>query len=114
MVGEANSISENGVVLTIIFWSYMLGRAAAVSPRLERLLRPSPIALVRNWCMLRANVRRESVTRDELMTQLREAGIEDLAVVKIARLEGDGHISIIRADGSSPEPKVRKADPGAA
>ena len=55
---------------------------------------------------------RESVTREELMTQLREAGIEDLAQVKVARLEGDGHISIIRWDGAVPA-NIRKSDSAA-
>lgn len=113
MVGEADSVTENGVVvLTILFWSYALDRAAAASPRIERWLRPAPLELVRNGRMLRDNMHRESVTREELMTQLREAGIEDLAQVKVARLEGDGHISIIRWDGAAPA-NVRKGDPAA-
>ena len=41
------------------------------------------------------------------MTQLREAGIESVADVKVARLEGDGHISVIRSDGA-PGHGVRK------
>lgn len=108
MVGKADSITENGVVvLTILFWSYAFDRAAEASPIIERLLRPPPLPLVRNGHMLRQNMHRESVTPEELMTQLREAGIESVADVKVARLEGDGHISIIRSHGA-PGQRVRK------
>jgi uncharacterized membrane protein YcaP (DUF421 family) len=44
-------------------------------------------------------MRREFVTADELMAQLRQHGIEHLSQVKLAAMESDGSISIIRADG---------------
>ena len=31
------------------------------------------------------------------MSQQREEGVEDLAAVKLARLEGDGRLSVIKA-----------------
>lgn len=35
-------------------------------------------------------------TREELDAKLREQGISDLAQVRAAYLEGDGHVSVIR------------------
>jgi uncharacterized membrane protein YcaP (DUF421 family) len=40
-------------------------------PAFQRLVRPAPLPLVRNGKLLYANMRRELVTREELMTQLR-------------------------------------------
>ncbi|MCF6159661.1 MAG: DUF421 domain-containing protein [wastewater metagenome] len=40
-------------------------------------------------------MRREFITEDELMSKLREQGVEQLEKVKIAYMEGDGRISAI-------------------
>ena len=36
------------------------------------------------------------LSREELMSQLREEGVEDLTAVKVGRLEGDGRLSVIK------------------
>jgi uncharacterized membrane protein YcaP (DUF421 family) len=36
------------------------------------------------------------LTEDELMGQLREKEIEDVREVRLARLEGDGRISVLK------------------
>jgi len=43
-------------------------------------------------------MRKEFITEEELKTQLREEGIDDIAKVKSALLEGDGNISVIPYD----------------
>lgn len=43
-------------------------------------------------------MRRELLTKDELMANLRENGVEDLSKVKKAFVEGDGNISFILFD----------------
>jgi uncharacterized membrane protein YcaP (DUF421 family) len=61
----------------------------------------------------RRNLRREFITMDELHEKLREQGIETLADVKAAYLEGDGQISVIR-NGEPVKQKPRpKGVPGA-
>lgn len=47
--------------------------------------------------MLRKNLEREMITEDELNSQLRQSGIDELTTVKRARLEPDGHISVIKS-----------------
>jgi uncharacterized membrane protein YcaP (DUF421 family) len=48
-------------------------------------------------------MRQELITIEELKSKLREQGIEDLGEVKIAHLEEDGEISVLRHDGKEPE-----------
>lgn len=48
------------------------------------------------------NAAKESVTREELLAQLRMQGVESLDEVAVARMEGDGRISVIRKDGREP------------
>jgi uncharacterized membrane protein YcaP (DUF421 family) len=46
----------------------------------------------------------ESVSRNDLLTALREQGVASLKEVRYAILELDGKISVIRSDAPSPEP----------
>ena len=43
-------------------------------------------------------MRREMITMDELMCQLREQGVEGVGEVKRCYIEGDGHVSFIKKD----------------
>jgi uncharacterized membrane protein YcaP (DUF421 family) len=104
MSGDYQSITE-GVVLvaTILAWNYLIDWLDHRFPAL-RINASGPLLLVRDGRMVRANMRREKVTMDELMRQLRQHGIEDIAAVKRAYVEGDGRISIIPADDSPAGP----------
>lgn len=48
--------------------------------------------------MLYHYMRRELITEDELMSELRQQGVESLADVKQAYMEADGSISVIACD----------------
>ncbi len=88
----------DGVVLvgTIIFWNYALDRLAFHSPWFERFIHPPPLPLVKNGRMLFRNMRAETISREELLSQLREAGVSDINQVKVAYIEGDGRVSVIK------------------
>jgi len=86
------------LVATIICWSYGLDWLGYRFPRVQRLLHPPPLLLVKEGRLLRQNMHQELVTKEELLTQLREQGVEDLAQVKAAYMEGDGRISVITDD----------------
>jgi uncharacterized membrane protein YcaP (DUF421 family) len=109
MTAEYRSVPEGLVlVVTIIFWNYALDWLASKSPRFERWVQPPPLLLVKDGCLLRRNMRQELLTEDELMSQLRQQGCEDLAQVKRAYMEGDGRISVIRATGDTPNQAPRR------
>lgn len=84
------------LVLTIAFWDYALDWICFRFPTVRPFLRPPPLPLVRDGQLCRRNLQKEMITRDELMSQLREQGIEGLAEVHLACLEGDGRISVIK------------------
>ena len=63
-----------------------------------RLLHPPSLLLVRNGHIQGRNLRSELITRQDLLAQLREQGVEDLRSVKKAYLESDGRVSVIRND----------------
>lgn len=96
MTGGATSIMSGVIiVLTVVAWNYILNSLSYRIPMLERLVSPPPLRVVEKGKMLRRNMRQEFLTEQELMAQLREEGIEDLAKVKAAHIEGDGNISVI-------------------
>jgi len=93
------SVVEGAIlVATILFWSYTIEWLQYRVPAFERLVREPKLKLIEDGRLLRQNMRRELVTLDELMAQLRENGLEDCADVKAAYMEANGCISIIKAE----------------
>jgi len=77
MSGGYDTFSEGAIlVLTIVGWNWLLDMRQGVPQR--------------------HHLRREFITLEELNEKLREQGIENIADVKVAYLEGDGQISVIR------------------
>jgi uncharacterized membrane protein YcaP (DUF421 family) len=100
MAGSYNSIPDGLLlVATIVFWSFALDWLAYHVPWMARFLHPPPLPLVRDGRLLRRNMRRELITEDELMSQLRQQGVENLESVQRASMEGDGRISVIKRNG---------------
>lgn len=96
------------LVATIIAWSYALDYLAFRFPLVGRFVYPPPLALVRDGKLLRRNMRQELITYEELISQLREQGIDDVAKVRRANVEGDGRISVVLFDDKEREPKARE------
>ena len=98
MAAEYQSIPD-GLVLcgTIIFWAFALDWVAYHVPAVRPWISSPPLLLIKDGKMLPRNMRRELITEDELQSQLREQGIDDLADVREAYLESDGRFSVIRA-----------------
>lgn len=99
---EYTSVTEAVVlVLTIVAWDYLIDWLAWKSPVLRRWLIAPPLTVVIDGRYNEPNMRREMISRDELDAQIRLAGIDDIAEIKIARLEGDGRLSVIKKMGSA-------------
>lgn len=109
MSSEYKSVTEGAVLVgTIVAWDYSLDWLGYRFPALRRLLRPAPLPLVKDGRALRRNMRQELVSMDELMSQLREQGVEHLSEVKQCHLEGDGHISVIKRESGGDEGSPKK------
>lgn len=101
MSAEYKSVAEGMVLVgTLILWSVIVDRASYFWPPIDRLLDPGRICLVKDGIMQRRGMRREYVTRDELMSELRQQGIDDLAEVRRAYMESQGNISVLKVKKS--------------
>ncbi len=114
MSGEYKSIADGMVLVgTLVVWNALLDYLSFRSPAFSRLMDSPARPLIRNGQLIRANLRREWITRDELMGLLRTHGVEDTAQVKAAYLEANGEISVIKREEKDGANNSRKRTPGA-
>lgn len=91
---EHHSVTDGLILIaTIAFWNYSLDWLGQHVAWVQRFYHPPPLQLVKNGRLLRKNMRQELITEDELMSHLRRAGVNDLAEVAEAHMEGDGSIT---------------------
>lgn len=110
-----NDFSITGATLAIFtfaFWTVLLGWLAYAFPALRKLLEDEPRVIIRNGQLLKANLRRDRMTIEEVESEMRLAGIATVGEVDWAILEPNGKISFIGKQDSArsdqkdqPEPK---------
>ena len=109
MAGEYKSITDGLVLIgTLIFWNVVLDWAAYRSPMLRRFLQPSSLPLIRNGKWIRQNLKTQWITTDEILSKLRERGIDDIGIVRLATLEPDGELGVRKTtaeDVEAPTPR---------
>jgi len=114
MSGGYDTFSEGAIlVLTIVGWNWLLDVLSYRFALVRQFASPRRLTLVRHGVPQRQQMRREYITMEELNEKLREQGIEHLSDVKVAYLEGDGQISVIRNASSPEEQPPSRGLPGA-
>jgi uncharacterized membrane protein YcaP (DUF421 family) len=112
MIGDGTSASDCVVLIsTLVFWNVLIDWATWRFPTMEKLFAAKRLLLVRNGRRNRRNMRREFISDAELLSKVREAGLEDLSRVKVMYLESDGEISLIRQPPDD-DPKESPKPPG--
>lgn len=111
MQGEYKSINDGLVLLaTLIAWNFGLDWLSYRFAAVARFLEARPEVLVRHGRVNRKAMKREMITMEELEGKLREAGVETLAEVRVARLEGDGKLSVFKIEQAERQPRSPEAD----
>jgi uncharacterized membrane protein YcaP (DUF421 family) len=114
MSGGYDTFAEGAIlVLTIVAWNWLLDFLSWRFAAVRRFATPPPLLLVREGVPQLRNMRREFITLRELQEKLREQGIEQMADVKKAFLEGDGQISVIKQEPDDASPPRKAAATGA-
>lgn len=110
MIGEATSATDAIVLIsTLVFWNVVIDWATYRWPAVEKLFAARRLLLVRDGKRQRRNMRREWISDAELMSKMREEGLEDLSRVKFMYLESDGEISLIRQSAAEGAPPPKPA-----
>jgi uncharacterized membrane protein YcaP (DUF421 family) len=104
MAGHYNSITE-GLVLaaTIIGWAILIDWLDFKFPQWH-LAAAGPLQIISNGELLRQNMKRDKITEEEVMSQLRQHGQDSPRSVAKAFVEGDGHFSVILRKGEPMRP----------
>lgn len=97
MAGEYKSLADGLVLVsTLVVWNLLLDWLSFRSASFRRFAQPSALCMVRNGRLLRRAMREEMLSETELMSQLRENGVDDLSQVKAAYMEPNGNLSVIK------------------
>jgi uncharacterized membrane protein YcaP (DUF421 family) len=95
---EYGSVTEGlTLVLTIVAWEYLIDWLQYRYPALRPILTAPSLTLIEDGRVNQANLRQELLTEEELRAQLREKEVVKYDEVKLAKLEGDGRLSVIKA-----------------
>ncbi len=107
MINNDNTLGGGLVAASVLLGlNWTLNRVISRFRGAERFLVGEPILIVHDGQPIRARMRREGITMDQLNAALREHGLDDLSQVHVAVLESDGTISIVPA--GTPVLKTRR------
>jgi uncharacterized membrane protein YcaP (DUF421 family) len=89
-------LAEGVLALALLVWlQYAITWASVRFPRFQHLIKAEPTLLVHEGCYLDAALRRQRVTREEILAALRQSGKTDVAEVLSVVLETDGSLTVI-------------------
>jgi uncharacterized membrane protein YcaP (DUF421 family) len=114
MAGDSKSITEALILIsTIVLWDWLFDWLGFKSKFLSRILEPEELLLVKNGRILRRNLDEEMITEAELMSQLRQMGVDDISEVRKCFLESNGHFSVLTTKGRESKQKSNEKGPTA-
>lgn len=106
IIGDDNSIlGAFAGVITLLVLSFILNKATSNSRKARRVLEGMHALLIYHGKVLDAQMKKESVAKNDLYMALRKQGIASVADVRYAIIELDGDISIIKTDAGKPKSK---------
>lgn len=104
IIGNDNSLIGGLAGAAVLFVvNDVLVRFSYRNPRLRRLIEGRADELVKNGRVMRAALRRNLITLEEIEAAARKQGIEHLRVVESARLEVSGALSFSLMEPTEPE-----------
>jgi uncharacterized membrane protein YcaP (DUF421 family) len=89
-------------VVVIALWHFVNAWTSYRSKAIDKLTAGSPRVLVEHGQIHREALAAERLSEDELWSNLRMQGVEDLAEVRQACLEPSGHVSVLLEDWARP------------
>lgn len=97
MAGEYGSITEGAILVgTLIFWDGFLDFLGYKSLLIRRFTVAEPLLLVKDGVPVHENLKSQYIDEKELLSILRQNGIDDIKNVKKCYLESSGNISVIQ------------------
>lgn len=97
MIGDGQTLADSAFLIVVLAgWNYLLDFLAYHVPFVARLTDPPATLIAKDGRLIRRNLRREHVTREEVDSALRGEGLDDLARVRRMYVEPDGKITVLK------------------
>ncbi|MBI4911579.1 MAG: DUF421 domain-containing protein [Acidobacteria bacterium] len=94
-----NSVAAGLIlVVTLVALNGLLGWLTARSKKLEAVIEGTPEILIHNGVAQEGVLHRTRISRHELMSAIRQAGLTEIDQVRVAILENNGRINVIPRD----------------
>lgn len=94
-----NDFSVTGAalcIITLIVMDMLFGKIKKYLPGAEEMIDGTAVVLVENGVLMRKKMKMADISEDDIMVSARNnQGVTELAEIKFAILESNGHISII-------------------
>jgi uncharacterized membrane protein YcaP (DUF421 family) len=96
-------------VTTLVLVDMLVSFAISKSPLLERIVGSSKVPVIQDGRILEANLRREQISRDELLSlaRMKQKDEDELRGIREANLEPNAQLSILECEDARP---VQKQD----
>jgi len=100
-ISEALNAGDSSLLAGLVSASTLLGLNVLLSvaqywsPRIRKVISPGALMVIRDGRIIEESLRRELMTRDDLIERLRAKGIDGVEGVRVAYIESDGDISAL-------------------
>jgi uncharacterized membrane protein YcaP (DUF421 family) len=100
--GDVTVLQGVVAILVVAIWHLVNSWASYKSAFIDKLTGASPTILVKNGRLQRKALARERLNEEELFSEIRLTGVDNLEEVKQATLEPNGNISVLLEDWAKP------------
>lgn len=100
--GDVTILQGVTAIVVVGVWHIVNSWASYKSDFIDKLTGAVPTVLVKNGQIQHKNLARERLNENELFSELRMMGVDNVKEVKQATLEPNGKISVLQADWAKP------------
>jgi uncharacterized membrane protein YcaP (DUF421 family) len=100
--GDVTLLQGVTAIFVVALWHLVNSWASFKSQFIDKLTGASPTILVKNGQLQQKALARERLNKEELLSELRMTGVDDLEEVKQATLEPNGSVSVLLEDWAKP------------
>lgn len=100
--GDVTILQGVIAIVVVAIWHLVNSWASFQSEIIDKITGAPPTVMVKNGQIQRKNLAKERLNEEELFSELRLMGVEDIKEVKQATLEPNGRISVIQEEWAKP------------
>ncbi|WP_454828297.1 DUF421 domain-containing protein [Pseudoxanthomonas wuyuanensis] len=100
LLGSDSSVA-GGLLLaaTLIALNWLVGLVSARNAKVETWVEGAPVLLARDGKVFKDVLRRELISKEDFEKAMRSAGCLEVADIRLAVLENNGHITLVSREG---------------